>query len=62
MSGTARQTLMLLLILCAAAASADPGEPAAETEKGKPALESAGQLAFGPDHVLFVADSIGAAR
>src|SRR5258706_14302583 len=28
---------------------------------GKPALKSAGPLAFGPDAILFVGDSVGAA-
>ncbi len=63
MSATARQALMLSVFLCAAnLASADHGtESTAEVMKGKPALKSAGQLTFGPDNVLFVADSIGTA-
>ncbi len=63
MSPTPRRVLTLLAILALApAVAAEPGkEPAAAMTAGKPGLESAGQLAFGPDGVLFVADSLGAA-
>ncbi len=63
MSWTLRRVLLLLMILCVTlAASADPGkEESAGVTTGKPALKSAGQLAFGPDGVLFIADSLGTA-
>ncbi len=62
MSSTTRNALTLLIILSAAAtASAEPGKEAAGVMTGKPPLTSAGQLAFGPGGVLFVADSPGAA-
>ena len=62
MSSTPRNLLLLMMALCAAAAAAEPGKQAeAAVITGKPDLKSAGQLAFGPDGVLFVADSAGAA-
>ncbi len=62
MPATPRHALTFLLMLCAAAVTADPGtESTAAMTEGKPALKSAGQLTFGPGHVLFVADSIGTA-
>ncbi len=63
MSSTARQTLLLLMILSVTLiASADSGNEAASgVTTGKPALKSAGQLTFGPDGVLFIADSMGTA-
>ncbi len=58
-----RQALLLLMILMVTlTVSADPGtEAASGVMTGKPDLKSAGQLAFGPDDVLFVADSLGTA-
>ncbi len=63
MSWTKRHVLLLLLTLSVTLiASADPGkEEATGVTTGKPALKSAGQLAFGPDGVLFIADSLGTA-
>ena len=61
MSSTTRNVLMLVMILSAATAVAEPGKETAGVMTGKPALESAGQLTFGPDGVLFVADSPGTA-
>ena len=37
------------------------GEPSASLKAGKPDLKSAGPLAFGPDGILFVGDTQGAA-
>ena len=48
--------VLVLATLTAAAAT-----PAASLESGKADLRSAGALAFGPDGILFVGDSIGAA-
>jgi hypothetical protein len=50
------------LLACALAALAMTiSASAADLQKGKPDLKSAGPLAFGPDGVLFVGDSAGAA-
>jgi len=46
---------VLLLALCAW------GNPAASLKAGKAELKSAGALAFGPDGILFVGDSVGGA-
>jgi len=58
-----RTTLSLLLLSIVITAGALAGDvdlgPGAST--GAPALASAGPLAFGPDGVLFVGDSLGAA-
>ena len=63
MSSTARHALLLLMILgVSLVAVADPGkQEASGVTTGKPALKSAGQLTFGPDGVLFIADSMGTA-
>ena len=54
--------LSLSLALCVAAASALAADkPAGLDKSGKPDLKSAGQLTFGPEGVLFVGDSQGAA-
>jgi hypothetical protein len=47
------------ICLCAAMASA--AEPTASLKQGKPDLKSAGPLAFGPEGILFVGDTKGAA-
>ena len=47
------------ICLCAAMASA--AEPTASLKQGKPDLKSAGPLAFGPEGILFVGDTRGAA-
>src|SRR6185295_19214521 len=56
----------LALVLCVAAAVVflvTPGQraasPVAELTAGKVQLQSASALAFGPDGILFVADSLG---
>ncbi len=43
------------------AAMAMAAEPSASLKKGKPDLKSAGPLAFGPEGILFVGDTQGAA-
>jgi hypothetical protein len=48
-----------LLLLAASVAPA--AEPAASLKKGTPDLKSAGPLAFGPEGILFVGDTQGAA-
>ena len=62
MSSIARIALLCLLVfgLATTAAALDGVETGAVTA-AKPDLKSAGQLAFGPDNVLFVADSTGTA-
>ncbi len=50
----------LLAIALAALAAAAPAS-AAGLQKGTPDIKSAGPLAFGPDGVLFVGDTTGAA-
>ena len=63
MSSTARKLLLLALLSAVTlAAGAEPGKEASPTPPaGQPGLKSAGQLAFGPGDVLFVADSLGTA-
>ena len=63
MSSTARHVLMLVAILgIALGAWAEPGKESTTTSAAEPLkLQSAGQLAFGPDEVLFVADAKGTA-
>ena len=61
MSSIVRHASILVTLLgfaLVAGAETGPSSPAAA---GKPDLESAGQLAFGPGGVLFVADSLGTA-
>jgi hypothetical protein len=52
-------TIISLPLLSAATATAK--DWLAGFQEGKPALQSAGQLAFGPEGILFLADSKGAA-
>jgi len=47
--------------LCMTAAVALGADPTASLKKGTPDLKSAGPLAFGPDGILFVGDTKGAA-
>ena len=42
-------------------AARKPASPLAELPSGKVQLKSAGALAFGPDGILFVGDSVGGA-
>lgn len=53
--------LTLALVLAAGVTFADGAASSPAAMKGKIDLRSAGQLAFGPDNILFVADSIGTA-
>src|SRR5262245_26686436 len=46
------------ICLCAAVSAA---EPTASLKQGKPDLKSAGPLTFGPEGILFVGDTKGAA-
>jgi hypothetical protein len=62
MSRLSSSLLLVSLALCVAAGSALAADkPAGLDKSGKPDLKSAGQLAFGPEGVLFVGDSQGAA-
>lgn len=63
MSSTARYAFLLMMILgVSLVAVAEPGkDEASGVMTGKPALKSAGQLTFGPEGVLFIADSMGTA-
>lgn len=56
-----RNAALVFLGLCFLGAVAVGGEPTGSLKKGKPDLKSAGQLAFGPDGILFVGDTAGAA-
>jgi hypothetical protein len=47
--------------VCLSAAMAAAEEPTASLKQGKPDLKSAGPLAFGPEGILFVGDTKGAA-
>jgi len=62
MSSTVRTALLLIAILAIPlSTSADPAKDAMTTTQEPMKLRSAGQLAFGPDDVLFVADAVGTA-
>ncbi len=63
MSSTARHALIFVAMLAMVSfAWAEPGKDASPSQKASaPALESAGQLTFGPDNILFAADSRGTA-
>jgi hypothetical protein len=52
---------MALAGLCLTAVMAFGAEPTASLKKGTPDLKSAGPLAFGPEGILFVGDTKGAA-
>jgi hypothetical protein len=56
-----RVAAMALAFLCLTAAMAPGGEPTASLKQGKPDLKSAGPLTFGPEGILFVGDTKGAA-
>src|SRR5689334_11686581 len=47
--------------ICLSAAMAAAAEPTASLKQGKADLKSAGPLAFGPEGILFVGDTKGAA-
>lgn len=63
MSPKSRTALVVLVLASAAvcARAAPDTEPAAAPSPGKLGWKSAGQLEFGPDDVLFIADSLNAA-
>ncbi len=56
-----RQAALALLGLCLVVPVAVGAERAGGLKEGKPDLKSAGPLAFGPDGILFVGDTAGAA-
>jgi len=56
-----RKLAIALLGLVMAASIARGAEPTASLKKGTPDLKSAGPLAFGPDGIMFVGDTKGAA-
>jgi hypothetical protein len=56
-----RNAVLVVTGLCLAGASADAAAPKAGLKQGKPDLKSAAKLAFGPDGILFVGDTAGAA-
>jgi hypothetical protein len=52
---------LALTVTIACAFSALAGDPTASLKQGKPQIKSAGPLGFGPDGILFVGDTRGAA-
>ena len=56
-----RNLVIAFLGVCSTAAMALGAEPTASLKKGTPDLKSAGALAFGPEGILFVGDTKGAA-
>jgi hypothetical protein len=56
-----RNLMIGLLGLCVTATIAIGAEPSASLKKGTPDLKSAGPLAFGPEGILFIGDTKGAA-
>jgi hypothetical protein len=56
-----RKAALALLGLCLAVPMASGAERAGGLKEGKPDLKSAGSLTFGPDGILFVGDTAGAA-
>jgi hypothetical protein len=56
-----RNLVVAFLGVCSSAALAIGAEPTASLKKGTPDLKSAGALAFGPDGILFIGDTKGAA-
>jgi len=56
-----RITLALLLAAALFAPVARAADPSASLKRGTPDLKSAGPMAFGPDGILFVGDTTGAA-
>ena len=56
-----RKLAIALVVLVTSATLAQGAEPTASLKKGTPDLKSAGPLAFGPDGILFVGDTKGAA-
>jgi hypothetical protein len=58
---TMRTPLIVVLVLGLAASVAQAGDLTDSLKAGTPDLKSAGALAFGPDGVLFIGDSMGGA-
>src|SRR5258708_4007610 len=58
---TIRRALTVLAGMAMLALPAWAAEPSASLKKGTPDLKSAGPLTFGPDGILFVGDTQGAA-
>src|SRR5258708_3241892 len=56
-----RQSLLIASLCGSLAAQTRPGNWTAEMKDGKAKLKSVGPIAFGPDGILFVADTKGAA-
>jgi hypothetical protein len=56
-----RNLVLALVGVCSTAGMALGAEPTASLKKGTPDLKSAGALAFGPDGILFIGDTKGAA-
>ncbi len=56
-----RKAALALLGLCLVVSVASSAARAGGLKEGKPDLKSIGPLAFGPDGVLFVGDTAGAA-
>ena len=52
---------LALLVLALFVQGAEAGKLTADMKEGKPAFQSMGPLAFGPEGILFVADTKGAA-
>jgi len=61
MTRFARTALAALAAAALAAQGANAAEPSASLKAGNPDIKSAGPLAFGPDGILFVGDTQGAA-
>ncbi len=55
------KSVLVSVLACAASAATVQANATAGMKEGNPALKSIGQLAFGPDGVLFVADTKSAA-
>ena len=55
------RSMLALLLLILVAQAAEAGKLTAGMKEGKPAFQSMGPLAFGPEGILFVADTKGAA-
>lgn len=55
------KSVLVSVLACAAGAATAQADATAGMKEGNPALKSIGQLAFGPDGVLFVADTKAAA-
>src|SRR5262245_19894535 len=56
-----RNAVLVVTGLCLGVVSAEGAAPKGGLQKGKPDLKSAAKLAFGPDGILFVGDTAGAA-